>query len=315
MENHAVISVIVPVYNVEKYLSQCIESVQNQTFKDWELILVDDGSPDNCGKICDEYANKDNRIRVIHKENGGLSSARNAGLDAATGEYITYLDSDDYIAVDMLEKMLDIAIKTNADMVKCGFNEFNINSVKRTVNFSKQEILENDVNGCSLLHLYFQNVLYIVAWNAIYKRDLAVKVRFPEGLINEDNYSAGLYLYYAKKIVCMNEALYYYRDVSNGLSKVGKTKKPLDVIICQAKLHEDILEKGIRNDEFFLKLERKIARGIYNCIKHHNNNSFKICYMDKGFYNFVISRLNWRRKFLMMWWKCIRQFDIKLPQK
>lgn len=311
MENHVVISVIVPVYNVEKYLSQCIESILNQTFNNWELILIDDGSTDNSGEICDEYATKDNRIRVIHKENGGISSARNTGLNATKGDYIAFVDSDDYIAMDMFEKMLDIAIKTNADMVKCGFNEFNINSVKRTVNFGKQEILENDVNGCSLLHLYFQNVLYIVAWNAIYKRDLAVKVRFPERLINEDNYSAGLYLYYAKKTVCMNEALYYYRDVSNGLSKVGKTKKPLDIVVVKAMLYEHLLNNGVKNNDFFTKLEKQIARVIYNLIKQNGRNGVKICCMDKTFYDFVITRLSWRRRLRLGYWNLIKRFDLK----
>lgn len=311
MENHVVISVIVPVYNVEKYLSQCIESILNQTFNNLELILIDDGSTDNSGEICDEYAIKDNRIRVIHKENGGISSARNTGLNATKGDYIAFVDSDDYIAMDMFEKMLDIAIKTNADMVKCGFNEFNINSVKRTVNFGKQEILENDVNGCSLLHLYFQNVLYIVAWNAIYKRDLAVKVRFPERLINEDNYSAGLYLYYAKKIVCMNEALYYYRDVSNGLSKVGKTKKPLDIVVVKAMLYEHLLNNGVKNNDFFTKLEKQIARVIYNLIKQNGRNGVKICCMDKTFYDFVITRLSWRRRLRLGYWNLIKRFDLK----
>ena len=311
MANSVVISVIVPVYNVEKYLSQCIESVQNQTFKDWELILVDDGSTDNSSKICDEYSAKDNRIRVIHKENGGLSSARNTGLDAAIGNYVIYLDSDDYIATEMFEKMLDVALETNADMVKCGFNEFNGNTIKRTVNFSNYEVFENDTNGCKLLPLYFQNVLYIVAWNAIYRRDLAVKVRFPEGLINEDNYSAGLYLYYSKKIVCMNEAFYYYRDVSSGLSKIGKTKKQLDVIIVKAKLHEYLLENGVKNDKFLLELESEIARKIYNCIKHNGCNGFTLYYISKGFYDFVVSRLNWRRKLMIRYWKCIKRFDVK----
>lgn len=98
------ISIIVPIYKVERYLKRCVDSILNQTFTDFELILVDDGSPDNCGRICDEYAEKDNRIYVIHKENGGLSDARNAGLDYATGQYIIFVDSDDFVEPDLLEK-------------------------------------------------------------------------------------------------------------------------------------------------------------------------------------------------------------------
>ena len=109
--DNKLISIIIPVYNCEKYLGRCIESILNQTYKNIEVILVDDGSPDNCGLMCDEYKKQDHRVKVIHKENGGLSSARNAGLDVASGEYIAFVDSDDYIATTMLEKMY--ALKNN----------------------------------------------------------------------------------------------------------------------------------------------------------------------------------------------------------
>lgn len=114
------ISVIVPVYKVEKYLRRSIESVLNQTYTDLEIVLVDDGSPDQCGMICDEYAQKDSRIRVIHKENGGLSSARNAGIKIAKGEYITFLDSDDYIENDAYETLINVAANTDADVIEGG---------------------------------------------------------------------------------------------------------------------------------------------------------------------------------------------------
>jgi glycosyltransferase involved in cell wall biosynthesis len=118
------ISVIIPVYNTEKYLQECIDSVLSQTFTDFECILVDDGSPDNSGKICDEYAKKDKRIRVIHKENGGVSSARNAGLDIAQGEWIIFVDSDDWVDEKYLEFLYDNAIKNNVDVSICGVNVF-----------------------------------------------------------------------------------------------------------------------------------------------------------------------------------------------
>ena len=115
------ISVIVPVYKVEPYLKQCVDSIINQTYKNLEIILVDDGSTDNCGKICDEYASKDNRIKVLHIENGGPAVARNAGLDIATGKYIGYVDSDDYIEPDMYETLYNAMIKTNAGLVVCNW--------------------------------------------------------------------------------------------------------------------------------------------------------------------------------------------------
>ena len=115
------VSIIVPVYNTERFLNRCIDSVLAQTYSDWELLLVDDGSTDSSGSICDEYATQDSRIRVFHKENGGVSSARNLGLDYARGEWITFVDSDDYIAPDMIEKLYETQKRNNADITVCGY--------------------------------------------------------------------------------------------------------------------------------------------------------------------------------------------------
>ena len=119
------ISIIVPIYNVEKYLRKCIDSILNQSYDNLQIILVDDGSPDNCPKICDEYLNKDNRIQVIHKSNGGLSSARNAGIKVANGKYIAFIDSDDYIELNMIEKLVNAIEKSNADLCICGIRWVN----------------------------------------------------------------------------------------------------------------------------------------------------------------------------------------------
>ena len=119
MEKEDLISIVIPVYKVEKYLEKCVESVINQTYKNLEILLVNDGSPDNCPKICDEYAQKDNRIKVIHKENGGLSDARNAGIDVATGKYITFIDSDDYISNDYVEYMYNLLKQNNTKKYWC----------------------------------------------------------------------------------------------------------------------------------------------------------------------------------------------------
>ena len=115
------VSVVVPIYNVEKYLVQCIQTILYQSYRNLEVILVDDGSPDNCGKICDEFAIKDKRIKVIHKNNGGLSDARNVGIDKAMGEYITFIDSDDYIMPDMIESLMNTIIKERVDIAQCTF--------------------------------------------------------------------------------------------------------------------------------------------------------------------------------------------------
>ena len=118
------ISIIIPVYNVEKYLSTCLNSVINQTYQNLEIILVNDGSTDACPKICEEYATKDNRIKVIHKQNGGLSDARNVGLKQTTGNLVSFVDSDDVLALDFYQKLINVLIKNNADIAECGFLKF-----------------------------------------------------------------------------------------------------------------------------------------------------------------------------------------------
>ena len=132
------ISIIVPIYKVEIYLRKCIDSIVNQTYKNIEILLIDDGSPDNCGIICDEYAKKDERIKVIHKENGGLSDARNYGIEASTGDYIIFIDSDDYVSESMCENLLICALENNADIVSCNFKEIYIDNNREKIN--KQSI-------------------------------------------------------------------------------------------------------------------------------------------------------------------------------
>ena len=121
---YSLLSVIVPIYNVEDYLNRCVDSIINQTYKNLEIILVDDGSPDNCPQMCDDYAKKDSRIRVVHKENGGLSDARNAGMKVATGEYVSFIDSDDYISLDFYETLFQTMVDNDSDIVECSVVKF-----------------------------------------------------------------------------------------------------------------------------------------------------------------------------------------------
>ena len=150
------ISIVVPVYKVEKYLNRCVDSILNQTYTDFECILVDDGSPDKCGQICDEYAELDKRIRVIHKENGGLSDARNVGIDAAKGEYILFVDSDDWIHPQLIELTLKIIIKEKADVVSYDYKKVNNagnlpfydvdEEIGKVTTYSREYIIENLYN-------------------------------------------------------------------------------------------------------------------------------------------------------------------------
>lgn len=199
-----VISVIVPVYNVEQYLRRAIESVLRQTYQDLEIILVDDGSPDACGNICDEYKELDSRIIVIHKANGGLSSARNAGLDIATGDYIAFLDSDDVFLPEMLEELLQLAESREADIVQCGFFRFS-NEIKRDNYSNNIECLDSLV---ALQHI--DEPVYMAAWNKLYRRKLFADIQFPDGKIHEDVGCTYKLFYQSSKIVYLHTPLYGY---------------------------------------------------------------------------------------------------------
>lgn len=205
------ISIIVPIFNVEKYLKQCLNSIINQTYRNLEIILVDDGSPDNCGSICDEYAKQDSRIKVIHKNNGGLSSARNSGLDIANGEYISFIDSDDYVAENFIETLYKLCKDNSVEIAECGFLRFpNDNKDKQE---EKKEIkIFNKIE--KIKHLYDINLATrtVVVWNKLYKRNIYKDIRFPEGKINEDEFTTYKALYKCEKnIAITNEKLYYYR--------------------------------------------------------------------------------------------------------
>ena len=222
------ISVIVPVYGVEKYLHRCIESILCQTYSNFELILVDDGSPDNCPKICDEYARKDSRIKVIHKKNGGQSSARNAGLDICRGEYIYFCDSDDWIESNLLERALKKIKDEKADMVRfqC-FTHFEDTSYQSAFLLDRDSVqFETDSERLDFMCNSFLN--YQIGWElclAMYKADILIqnKIRFPNGIdIAEDLYINLRDIVYASRITFLDEPLYHY--CMRGDSTMGQVK-------------------------------------------------------------------------------------------
>lgn len=192
------ISVIIPVYGVEKYISQCLESVINQTYKNLEIIVVNDGTKDRSADIAKKYAAKDSRIKVYDFKNGGLSVARNRGLEIATGEYISYLDSDDWLDTKMYETLLETAMKNEADMVKCGIIETN-GAAEEKITFSDVKIINNEQHKA--FKNYFKGILWTIACNGLYRCDLAKKVKFPENIVHEDNYSSGLFCISLKRLL------------------------------------------------------------------------------------------------------------------
>lgn len=203
------ISIIVPVYNVEKYLDKCINSILEQTYKDFELILIDDGSTDTSGKICDDYSEKDNRIKAIHKENSGLSSARNMGIDMAKGDYIGFIDSDDYISEDMYESLYNDIKKYNADISICSYKEIYDYQQPKNIMYEKNiEVYE----GVNILEQLYRSdrVKFIVAWNKLYKKDIFNNLRYEEGKIHEDELIIHKILFKAKRVTYNSNEMYYY---------------------------------------------------------------------------------------------------------
>ncbi|RYL92710.1 glycosyltransferase [Sporolactobacillus sp. THM7-4] len=225
--SNPLVSVIVPVYNVEKYLKKCVESIMNQTFKNIEIILVDDGSTDASGKMCDYFQLMDNRIVVIHKENGGLSSARNAGIKRAKGIFVGFVDSDDWISETMYENLLSLTNKYDADVSECRFINVNKKTDLKKVIEQPESVLT--FNHDDALRLHFQNALfYSVVWNKLYKKELFNGIEFPEGKIHEDEFTTYKILDKASKLVSTSNILYCYFRRSNSIMGQKFSSKSLD---------------------------------------------------------------------------------------
>ena len=219
----ALISVIIPIYKVETYLDECIASVVSQTYRNLEIILVDDGSPDNCPRMCDEWANMDNRVRVIHKTNGGLSDARNAGIDVAKGEYIAFVDSDDYIKPDMIEMLYAALGKEGADIAACGI--LSCEGKKETAWGCSSFV----GNSEQILAMLYNDASYpVAAWNKLYRRSCWNELRFPLDKTCEDAFTTYLLIHNANRIVTIPETLYCYRIRCGSIMTSSFSLKKMD---------------------------------------------------------------------------------------
>ena len=234
------ISVVVPIYNVEKYLQKCIDSILAQTYRHLEIILVDDGSPDNCGAICDNYAQEDGRVLVIHKKNGGLSSARNAGLEIAKGELIVFIDSDDWIDANYIEKLYDDISESGADVAVPAFcisfenGDYAVDSrVKEVTTYSKKEALEV---------FLFNGYLTPCVASKMWKKSLWQKIRCPEGKLFEDQYTTYKLLMLANKIVFDPELYYYYFKRSGSIGHSSFSKRTYDLLFGIGEQYQVITE-------------------------------------------------------------------------
>ena len=238
MSMDCTVSVIVPVYKVEAYLDECMESIVKQSYSRLEIILIDDGSPDRCPQMCDAWKARDARVKVIHKPNGGLSDARNAGLDICTGEYIAFVDSDDWINPEMYQRMVETIEREGADICAC-----NIISVypNREVSWGGKTYTVGDSEKMLDL-LYSDSVYPVCAWNKLYRRELWDGFRFPVGKICEDAFTTFLLLHKAEKIVQITDALYYYRIRSESIMTAAFSHKSMDEEEAWRKNYEFIKE-------------------------------------------------------------------------
>lgn len=210
--NFPLISVIVPVYNVEKYLNRCIESIVAQTYKNIEIILVDDGSPDRCPSMCDDWAVKDSRTKAFHKENGGLSDARNYGFEKAHGEYISYIDSDDSISSDYFLYLFEMISQNDADVACVSHLQIQNDEFFPKVDVSKSHVIVLD-NREACRELFTTEKVSTMAWGKLYKRQLIESIGgggWPVGRVYEDTPTVCKFLYSAKKVVCSDVPLYFH---------------------------------------------------------------------------------------------------------
>ena len=219
------VSIIVPVYNVEKYLKECIVSLISQTYKNIEIILIEDGSPDNCGVICDEFAKNDERIKVIHQKNAGAANAKNAGLDVASGQYITFMDSDDVVELNWIEYLVNLLEEKNVDMVECAYDEMYVNDFKSVENNNQTFGL---ISVEDYLKQYLPNWSSSLFWTKLFKKELTENIRFrKERRCIDDEFYTYKVVSNAKIIYKTDKVLYHYRQRKS--SAVNSTKNQLQI--------------------------------------------------------------------------------------
>lgn len=240
LDINPLITIVIPVYNVKDYLHKCVNSVINQTYTNLEIILVNDGSPDSCGQICDEYGKVDSRIKVIHKSNGGLSDARNAGINIANGRYISFIDSDDYVDPDYIEFLYNQVFKYKTSIAICSHR----------VLYDTGKIIEKQTNEVSVLESkkVLERILYdegidLSAWAKLYDINLFKDIRYPKGRLYEDSATTYLLIDKCDKIVIASKSKYNYIIRRNSITNNKFTTKKMDLIISTEEMANYIVKK------------------------------------------------------------------------
>lgn len=317
------ITIVIPIYNVEKYLEKCLASVINQTYKNLEIILVDDGSPDNCGAICDEYAKKDARIKVIHKENGGLSDARNSGIKAATGKYITFIDSDDYVTTDYIEYLYGLIKKYNVKLSIC-----KLQIVWKDIKTQDESDLKDECLDIKSAYenLLFQKGIDISANAKLYLTELWKNYEFPKGKVYEDTAVIYKLLEESNNIAFGNKECYFYiarmgsiskqqgfgkneRDyiehTNQMLSYIGEKYPELQVAVSRYDLYANF--RILRILIFTKPRDKKMEKEFVAKIKEKQKIVFK-CSDTPRRDKIAIILLNMGLPFFRMFWLLYRKF-------
>lgn len=266
-EDPKMISVIVPIFNTQDYLECCIKSILTQSFKNFELLLINDGSTDKSGEICEKYASMDERIRYIYKENGGLSDARNKGIECAKGEYLAFIDSDDFIHKDMLKILYDNLLNYNADISVCSFwwleeAEAGAKDIEENepICFEQNEVMQQ---------LFDRNLETVVAWNKLYRAEMFQDVRYPVGRLHEDEFIVHRLLFNCSKIVYSNCKLYYYIRHSNSITGNVSEKRIHDTLDAFADRISFLEQVGLQreSDREFLHWMMLVRNRYEQCEK------------------------------------------------
>ena len=307
MINKALISVIVPVYKVEQYLNRCVESIVNQTYQNLEIILVDDGSPDNCPKVCDEWAEKDSRIKVIHKENDGLANARNSGIKICTGDYVMFVDSDDWIETDMVEFLYNLSVENNADVSRCGFY-YNYEDADR------QDICESDTSlkrpsrNELIKELACGSHVSGVAWNKLYTAEILKCIPFDkaDGCSEDIMHNYRVFCCY-NNVVISDFPKYHYLIRENSITKSEFSLGAFDIIRAKRIIldgeadNPDVYPYAVKGFiiSAFIVLSGCIRNNAFNCEYNDlrkNVLSYKSIIMFSRLFE-----LKLKFKFLLFW--------------
>jgi len=296
-----IISVIIPVYNTSLYLRQCLDSVIAQTYRNLEIILVDDGSTDDSGKICEEYAANDDRIQVIHKENGGLSDARNAALEVVSGQYITFIDSDDYVDKKYIEVLAGCAKKEDCDFVEVSYIKF-IGNIKNGGGCTEQQRCTMYTQKEAMLDMLYRRKIKMYSWGKLYKAHVFSDLRFPKGKLFEDMPTTWSAVKKVSQVAYMDLPLYFYRQRSDSIVNSKYSTKKMD----QRYIVKDIMNEVKADSELFMAAISKYffcLLDLYTQVDKENMADRKILEDEIRYYRGSVLRdknNNWKMRLIAL---------------